>query len=48
MKNYNVIINKKIKPFNKIITVDSDKLIQLEIHWSNFTKYLYYKKYLKI
>ena len=29
MKNYNVIINKKIKPFNKIITVDSDKSISI-------------------
>ena len=29
MKNYNVIINKKIKPFNKIIAVDSDKSISI-------------------
>ena len=29
MKNYNVIINKKIKPFNKIIKVDSDKSISI-------------------
>ena len=43
-KNFDLIINKKILPFNKKITVDADKSISIRSFIiGNMSKYIYCK-----